>query len=138
RFFPHEVRRIGRLFREGVLHSFRALPEAGPETLVIWLAEAGPLALAPAALGLELPISGVIFVAVASSLLTTVPLTPAGFGFVELAVVYVLTSGFGLATHDAIAGAGLVRLVSVFSVIVIGGIVYVRHRRQEALLDSRR
>jgi uncharacterized protein (TIRG00374 family) len=138
RFFPREVRRIGRLFREGVLHSFRALPEAGPETVVIWLAEAARLAFVLAALGLELPISGVIFVAVASSLLTTVPLTPAGFGFVELAVVYVLTTGFGLATHDAIAVAVLDRLVSVFSVIIIGGILYARHRRQEAHLNSRR
>jgi len=138
RFFPGEVRRIGRLFREGVLHSFRALPEAGPETVVIWLAEAARLAFVLAALGLELPISGVIFVAVASSLLTTVPLTPAGFGFVELAVVYVLTTGFGLATHDAIAVAVLDRLVSVFSVIVIGGVIYARHRRQESLLHSRR
>jgi len=138
RFFPAEVRRIGRLFREGVLHSFRALPEAGPETVVIWLAEAARLAFVLAALGLELPISGVIFVAVASSLLTTVPLTPAGFGFVELAVVYVLTTGFGLATHDAIAVAVLDRLVSVFSIIVVGGVLYVRHRRQTALLNSRR
>ena len=138
RFFPREVRRIGRLFREGVLHSFRALPETGPETLLIWLAEAGRLAFVLAALGLELPISGVIFVAVASSLLTTVPLTPAGFGFVELAVVYVLTAGFGLPTNDAIAVAVLDRLVSVFSVIVIGGALYARHRRQEALVPSRR
>ena len=138
RLFPGELRRIGRLFREGVLHSFRALPEAGPETVAIWLAEAARLAFVLAALGLELPISGVIFVAVASSLLTTVPLTPAGFGFVELAVVYVLTAGFGLATHDAIAVAVLDRLVSVFSVIVIGGLVYARHRRQESLLNSHR
>jgi len=138
RFFPGEVRRIGRLFREGVLHSFRALPEAGPETVLIWLAEAARLAFVLAALHLELPISGVIFVAVASSLLTTVPLTPAGFGFVELAVVYLLTTGFGLATHDAIAVAVLDRLVSVFSVIVIGGVLYTRHRRQESLLNSRR
>ncbi len=132
RFFPREVRRIGRLFREGVVHSFRALPETGPETIVIWLAEAARLAFVLAALGLELPISGVIFVAVASSLLTTVPLTPAGFGFVELAVVYVLTTGFGLATHDAIAVAVLDRLVSVFSVIVVGGILYARHQRASA------
>ena len=137
RFFPREVRRIGRLFREGVLHSFRALPEAGPETVLIWLAEAARLAFVLAALHLELPISGVIFVAVASSLLTTVPLTPAGFGFVELAVVYLLTTGFGLATHDAIAVAVLDRLVSVFSVIVVGGVLYARHRRQESLLNSR-
>ncbi len=138
RFFPREVRRIGRLFREGVVHSFRALPEAGPETIVIWLAEAARLAFVLAALGLELPISGVIFVAVASSLLTTVPLTPAGLGFVELAIVYVLTTGFGLGPHDAIAVAVLDRLVSVFSVIVIGGILYARHRRQESLVPSRR
>lgn len=129
RFFPREVRRIGRLFREGVVHSFRALPEAGPETIVIWLAEAGRLAFVLAALGLELPISGVVFVAVASSLLTTVPLTPAGFGFVEIAIVYVLTTGFGLAQHDAVAVAVLDRAVSVFSLILVGGAVYLRHRR---------
>lgn len=124
RFFPAEVRRIGRLFREGVLHSFRALPVAGPLTLIIWGAEAARLLFVLASLGLELPLSGVVFVAVASSLLTTVPLTPAGFGFVEIAMVYVLTQGFGLAQHDAVAVAVVDRVVSVLSVIVIGGIVY--------------
>ncbi|MFN2520188.1 MAG: lysylphosphatidylglycerol synthase transmembrane domain-containing protein [Candidatus Limnocylindria bacterium] len=131
RFFPQNVRRIGRLFREGVLHSFRALPEVGPLTLIIWLAEAGRLALVLAALGLELPLSGVVFVAVASSLLTTIPLTPAGFGFVEIAMVYVLTTGFGMSQHNGVAVAVLDRAVSVFSVIVIGGVVYARtHRAQ--------
>lgn len=128
RFFPREVRRIGRLFREGMLHSFRALPSAGPLTVLIWLAEAARLALVLAALGFELPLSGVVFVAVASSLLTTVPLTPAGFGFVEIAIVYVLTAGFGMAQHDAVAVAVLDRVVSIFSVIVVGGIVYARAR----------
>lgn len=128
RFFPREVRRIGRLFREGILHSFRALPSAGPLTLLIWLTEAARLALVLAALGLELPLSGVIFVAVASALLTTVPLTPAGFGFVEIAIVYVLTAGFGLTQHDAVAVAALDRIVSVFSIIVVGGVLYIRAR----------
>ena len=126
RFFPGEVRRIGRLFREGVLHSFRALPIAGPLTGLIWAAEALRLFFVLTALGLDLPLSGVVFVAVATSLLTTVPLTPAGFGFVEIAMVYVLTEGFGLAQHDAIAVAVVDRAVSVLSVIVIGAIVYVR------------
>src|SRR5439155_1163566 len=78
------------------------------------------------ALCLYLPPSQVIFVAVASSLPTTVPLTPAGFGFVEIAMVYVLTTGFGLAQNDAVAVAVLDRAVSVFSVIVVGGILYLR------------
>lgn len=131
RFFPNEVRRIGRLFREGVLHSFRALPFAGPLTLIIWGAEAMRLMFVLWALGLELPASGIVFVAVATSLLTTVPLTPAGFGFVEIAMVYVLTEGFGLSQSSAVAVAVLDRAVSVFSVIVIGAIVYVRSERSE-------
>lgn len=130
RFFPSEVRRIGRLFREGMLHSFRALPVAGPLTLLVWAAEAARLGFVLASLGLVLPLSGVVFVAVASSLLTTVPLTPAGFGFVEIAMVYVLTEGFGFAQPDAIAVAVVDRVVSVLSVIVIGAIVYAASRRE--------
>jgi len=133
RFFPAEVRRIGRLFREGVLHSFRALPIAGPMTLLVWFLETSRLLLVLFALGLYLPPSQVIFVAVASSLLTTVPLTPAGFGFVEIAMVYVLTSGFGLAQNDAVAVAVLDRAVSVFSVIVVGGVLYLRTQRTERI-----
>ena len=133
RFFPAEVRRIGRLFREGVVHSFRALPIAGPLTLLIWSAEALRLFFVLTALGLDIPLSGVVFVAVAVALLTTVPLTPAGFGFVEIAMVYVLTQGFGLAQGDAIAVAVVDRAVSVLSVIVVGAIVYVRTSREERL-----
>ncbi len=133
RFFPAEVRRVGRLFREGVLHSFRALPVAGPLTLLVWGAEALRLLFVLTALGLDLPYSGIVFVAVASSLLTTVPLTPAGFGFVEIAIVYLLTTPFGLAQRDALAVALLDRAVSVFSVIVVGGILYARNAADERI-----
>ena len=133
RFFPAEVRRIGRLFREGVLHSFRALPIAGPMTLLVWFLETSRLLLVLLALGLYLPPSQVIFVAVAASLLPTVPLTPAGFGFVEIAMVYVLTTGFGLAQNDAVAVAVLDRAVSVFSVIVVGGALYLRTDHTERI-----
>ena len=133
RFFPHEVRRIGGLFREGVLHSLRALPVAGPMTVLVWFFEAARLLFVLSALGLYLPPSQIIFVAVASSLLTTVPLTPAGFGLVEIAMVYVLTAGFGLQQNQAIAVAVLDRAVSVFSVIIVGGVVYLRTQRSERI-----
>ncbi|MBM4421451.1 MAG: flippase-like domain-containing protein [Chloroflexi bacterium] len=131
RFFPAPLRRIGRLFREGVLHSFRALPAAGPLTGVVWSTEVLRLLFVLLALGLELPYSGVAFVAVATSLLTTVPLAPAGFGVVEIGMVYILTAGFGLSTHDAVAVALLDRAVSIFSVIVIGAVLYVRNAASE-------
>ena len=101
-------------------------------TLLIWLFEAARLLFVLGALGLYLPPSQVIFVAVAASLLTTVPLTPAGFGFVEIAMVYVLTTGFGLAQNDAVAVAVLDRTVSVFSVIVVGAPLYWRSRSEIA------
>jgi len=130
RFAPAEVRRIAHLFREGVLHSFRALPIAGTLTVLVWSAEALRLFFVLTALSLDIPLSGVVFVAVAVALLTTVPLTPAGFGFVEIAMVYVLTQGFGLAQSDSIAVAVVDRAVTVLSVIVIGGIVYWSSRKQ--------
>ena len=137
RFFPNELRRIGGLFREGVLHSLRALPVAGPMTLLVWFFEAARLLFVLGALGLYLPPSQIVFVAVASSLLTTVPLTPAGFGFVEIAMVYVLTAGFGLEQNQAVAVAVLDRSVSVFSVIVVGGVVYLRSQRAERIGGGR-
>ena len=129
RFLPHEPRRVIRLFREGVLHSFRALPIAGMITILIWLAEAGHLFFVVHGLGLDLRASGVIFVAVAASILTAVPLTPAGFGFVEIAIVVLLTQVFGFRQHDAVAVAVADRFVSVFSLLVVGGILYVREQR---------
>ena len=119
------------------MHSFRALPVAGPLTLLVWFFEAGRLMCVLAALGLTLPPSQVVFVAVASSLLTTVPLTPAGFGFVEIAMVYVLSEAFGLPQHDAVAVAVLDRTVSVFSLIAVGGVLYLRTQRAERIGASR-
>ncbi len=129
RLFPAEVRRVGRLFREGVLHSLRAIPSAGTLTLLIWLAEVGRLFCVVHGLGLDLRFSAVVFVAVAASLLTTVPLTPAGFGFVEIAMVVLLTNVFRFAQHDAVAVALVDRSVSVLSLLIVGAVLYVREQR---------
>ena len=108
---------------------YTALPLAGALTVLIWLAEAGHLFFVVHGLGLDLRASGVIFIAVAASILTAVPLTPAGFGFVEIAMVVLLTQVFGFAQHDAVAVAVVDRSVSVFSLLVVGGILYVREQR---------
>jgi uncharacterized protein (TIRG00374 family) len=129
RFLPAELRRVLHLFREGMLHAFRALPLAGLLTVLIWLAEAGHLFFVVHGLGLDLRASGVVFVAVAASILTAVPLTPAGFGFVEIAMVVLLTQVFGFRQHDAVAVAVVDRFVSVFSLLVVGGILYLREQR---------
>ncbi len=73
----------------------------------------------------ELGLSGAIFVALIGSLLTAVPLSPAGLGIVEAGVVGVLTVAYGVPLPEATAIALLDRVISVFSVIVFGSIAYV-------------
>ena len=129
RFLPAEPRRVLHLFREGIMHSFRALPLAGAITLLIWLGEAGHLYFVIHGLSLDVRASAIVFVAVASAILTAVPLTPAGFGFVEIAIVVLLTQVFRQVQHDAVAVAVADRFVTVFSLLIVGSILYVREQR---------
>ena len=72
----------------------------------------------------ELGISGAVFVALIGSLLTAVPLSPAGLGIVEAGIVGILTLVYGVPLPEATAIALLDRVISVFSVIVFGSILY--------------
>jgi len=97
-------------------------------TGMIWATEGFRLWFVVLALGfpdVQLGISGAFFVAFIGSLLTAVPLSPAGLGAVELGVVGVLTLAYGVPAQEAATIVIVDRLISVFSVIVIGSIVYV-------------
>ena len=67
---------------------------------------------------------GAVFVALIGSLLTAVPLSPAGLGIVEAGIVGVLTVAYGVPLAEATAIALLDRVISVFSIIVLGSIGY--------------
>ena len=73
----------------------------------------------------NLGISGAFFVALIGSLLTAVPLSPAGLGVVDAGMATVLVFGYGLPTTEAATIVLVDRVISVFSIIVIGSIVYV-------------
>jgi uncharacterized protein (TIRG00374 family) len=68
-------------------------------------------------------------VALLASLLTTVPFTPAGLGFVEGGTVAALQL-FKIAPVSATAVALLDRTVASYSVIVIGGLLYLVTKRK--------
>ena len=126
---PHKVLEFYDRFEEGVFASIglRALPRLIVLTGFIWATEALRLYLVVQALVLptvHLGISGAFFVALAASLLTAVPLTPAGIGFVEGGVVGLLTIVYSVAPNDALAITLVDRAISVLSIIVIGSIVY--------------
>jgi uncharacterized protein (TIRG00374 family) len=96
-------------------------------TGLIWMAEAFRFFFVVRALGLPdvgLGISASVFAALAASLLTAIPLTPAGIGFVEAGIVGVLAL-YGVDAQSATAVALTDRAISILSVLVLGGLLYV-------------
>ena len=86
---PHRVLELYDRFEEGVFGADRVLRRcrgSSSSPALIWATEAMRLFLVVEALGfpdVHLGISGAFFVALTGSLLTAVPLTPAGLGVVE-------------------------------------------------------
>jgi uncharacterized protein (TIRG00374 family) len=129
RFLPHKVLELYDRFEEGVFGALsrRELPMLAVLTVAIWMTESLRLFFVVQALGFEdvsLGLSGAVFVALIGSLLTAVPLSPAGLGIVEAGVIGVLTVAYGVPLPEATAIALLDRVISVFSVIVVGSIAY--------------
>jgi hypothetical protein len=116
-------------FEEGVFSiGGRQVPRLAIVTALIWSTEAARLFLVVTAMGLSgvhLGISGAFFVALAASLLTAVPFTPAGIGIVEAGIVGILTLAYGVEPAAAVSIALVDRAISVLSIIVFGSIAYV-------------
>jgi glycosyltransferase 2 family protein len=126
---PQRVIEFYDRFEEGVFASIglKALPRLIVITGLIWATEATRLYLVVQALGMadvHLGISGAFFVALSASLLTAVPLTPAGIGFVEGGIVGLLTLVYGVPQTEALAITLVDRTVSVLSIIILGSIAY--------------
>ena len=123
-------------FEEGVFAiNPRQIPSLAIVTALIWATEAMRLLLVIEALNfreVQMGISGAFFVALAASLLTAIPFTPAGLGIVELGVVGILTVIYGVDATNAAAITLVDRAISVLSIIVFGGIAYVLSSKTKA------
>lgn len=127
--FPPRVIELYDRFEEGVFGALalRQLPFLGGLTGMIWMTEALRLFFVVQAFSfadVRVGVSGAVFVALIGSLLTAVPLSPAGLGIVEAGIVGVLTVAYGVPLAEATAIALLDRVISVFSIIVLGSIAY--------------
>lgn len=145
RILPHRFHDLFLKFQHGTVTSFRrdTLPQVLLLTGMVWLMEGGRLYFITRAIdahdktGQPIALSVVIFLALASSLLTTLPITPAGLGFVEGVMIGVLSqviSPASQATAQAGAITVLDRLINYWSIVLIGIIVYIistaRHSRK--------
>jgi hypothetical protein len=130
RFLPNRAAGFYARFREGTIAALtpRAVVVIGSLTVVVWLAEGLRVFFVIKALDLpdaQLGISAAVFVALVAALLTAIPLTPAGIGFVEAGIVGALTL-YGVSPESAVAIALTDRAISILTVIVLGGLDYVR------------
>lgn len=136
RLLPGRFQHHYALFEEGTLGAFQALPMVLLYSVLAWLTEAGRLYFVGLALGLtQITLPVVVFVALASALLTTLPVTPAGLGFVETAIagILVLAANLGVAPgldpSSATSVAILDRTISYWSIIAVGGVIYLAGMR---------
>ena len=137
RLLPQRLQSVYGRLEEGTLLSFNQLPLLVAYTMFIWLAEGGRFWLVANSLGLtSVGLSMVIFIALASSLLTTLPVTPAGLGVVESALVAVLLLANGLGVIQGVdetlaaSVAVLDRTISYWSIVVFGLVLYVATKRR--------
>jgi glycosyltransferase 2 family protein len=125
---PERIGGLWSKFQEGSTGALgaRSVPVILGLTAVIWLLEGARLYFVIRALAIPevgLGISASVFVALGAALLTAIPLTPAGFGFVEAGIIGVLFL-YGVSNEPAAAVALADRAMSILTVIVLGGILY--------------
>jgi uncharacterized protein (TIRG00374 family) len=126
---PPRILELYERFEEGVFGAvgLRHLPVLAIITGFIWLTEGLRLyivVLAFAFPDVELGLSGAIFVALIGSLLTAIPLSPAGLGFAQAGVIGVLTVAYGVPLPEATAITILDWVISVLSIIAFGAVTY--------------
>ena len=114
-------------FVEGMLRTFQRdvqLPLYGL-TSMIWACEVLRIWLVMQSFHITgLSVGVIVFTALAGSLLSTIPFTPAGLGAVEGASVAIL-SAFGVAASLAGAVAVVDRAINYWSNIPVGAVLYV-------------
>jgi len=124
RLAPKSWHPILERFQSGIFKWPSLLPITAVMTLVIWLTEALRLYLVFLAFGVKVGFLAAVFISQAALILMSIPLSPAGLGLVELLMLKLLSSAdISLATAGAITLTD--RLISYWSLVIVGGITYI-------------
>ncbi|MGI9254183.1 MAG: lysylphosphatidylglycerol synthase transmembrane domain-containing protein [Thermomicrobiales bacterium] len=111
--------------------SLRAPLPLGAMSAGLWLMDGVRFWLVAAALGAGMSYPAALFVVLLASLLSAVPLTPAGLGVVEAGAGAVMVGVLGMDPGMAMSILLLDRVVSYWNVIVAGSLVYLRRMAEE-------
>ena len=124
RVIPKRLRTHYVRLGHGLIGSAHRLPLLLSYSVVGWLIEGTTLYVTAAAVGVPISVAGALVIALAASLLTTVPFTPAGLGFAEVGMV-VMLQWLGLDIATASAVTLLFRLINYWSIVILGFTLYI-------------
>ena len=135
---PKRLRAHYSRLERGLTGSLRGrLPQLIALSVAGWVLEGAALYATAAAVGVSVSVVGALVVALAASLLSTVPITPAGLGFTEAGMVMLL-GWLGLDLSTATAVTLLFRLINYWSIVALGFILYVSLRNGERSTTERK
>jgi uncharacterized protein (TIRG00374 family) len=133
---PKRLHAFYARLEHGAVDSFRRLPLLVTLSVAGWLLEGAALYAVAAAVGAPVSVAGALVVALAASLLTVVPFTPAGLGFTEAGLV-VMLGWLGLDVGTATAATLLFRLINYWSIVALGFVLYVFGRDSKRSAEER-
>ncbi|HZT96590.1 MAG TPA: lysylphosphatidylglycerol synthase transmembrane domain-containing protein [Chloroflexota bacterium] len=134
RYVPARFEQRYGAFEEGTLLSLRRLPLVFGVTLPIWLLEGLRLYFVFASLHIgvstitTVPYAAMLFFALGTAVLTTIPLTPGGLGIVQGGLLGVMVL-LGLSRNDSADVVLMDSLLSYYSIAIFGFIVYLVSKR---------
>ena len=112
----------------GIFHSLRnPVPMVGL-TAVVWLLDGVRIFLMARSLGFDLEAAEALLVSLSSALVTVIPFTPGGLGIVDGFMIFILRQ-VGLEQNAATAVTVVDRLISYWSLILVGLPLYLLHLR---------
>jgi hypothetical protein len=121
-FLPRKIGELYAKLHDGTLGSFQRIPWLIVLGVLTWMCEVGRLYCVIQALGYDLAVPMIVFVALANALLTTIPITPGGLGLVEPGIVGLLVLRF--TRESAVSTAILDRSISYLSLVLLGGVFF--------------
>lgn len=131
---PARLRGYYNQLQEGMLGSFQRLPSLAVLSIGVWICEALRFFFVAFALNLFTGdllhiIAAAFFVGLVEALLTVIPFTGGGVGLVEtgMAAMIILLNPATLTTGKSLAAAAILldRTISLFSIIIIGFVVFI-------------
>ncbi len=133
RIVPVRFRGYYNHLQEGMLGSFQRLPSLAGLSIGVWMCEALRFFFVAFALNLFSGdllhvVAAAFFVGLVEALLTVIPFTGGGVGLVEtgMAAMIILLNPATMTTGKSLAAAAILldRMISLFSIIVIGFVVF--------------